>query len=42
MNFVAFELFPDAVRPRKQINNVSGVFEIEEPQCLAMGDLFAV
>ncbi len=41
MDFVAFELFAYAVRPREQIQNVGGRFEIEEPQCLVAGNLAA-
>jgi hypothetical protein len=32
MDFVALELFADAVSPREQIQNVGGRFEIEEPR----------
>jgi hypothetical protein len=32
MNFVALELFADAVGPRQQIQNVGGGFEVEKPR----------
>jgi hypothetical protein len=41
MDFVALEMFSDAVRPRQQIKNVGGRFEIEEPQRIVARDLSA-
>ena len=41
VNLVALELFADAVRPRQQIENVGGGFEIEEPRRFVAGDVSA-
>jgi hypothetical protein len=42
VDFVAFEFFAQAVRPREQIENVGVVFEIKEPQRLVARDAPAV
>ena len=42
MDFVALEIFADAVGPRQQIENVGGIFEMEQPQRLVAGDVAAV
>jgi len=39
MNLVALELFADTIRPRQQIQNVGGRFQIEKPQRFVTGDL---
>ena len=41
MDFVALELFADAVGPRQQIQNVGGGFEVDEPQRLVAGNCSA-
>ena len=42
MNLVALKLFADAVRPREQVKNVGGSFEVNEPRRLVAGDFAAV
>ena len=41
MNLVALELLADAIRPRQQIQNIGGVFEIKKPRRLVAGNVSA-
>jgi len=41
VNFVALEMFADAIGPRQEIENVGGRFEIEQPRRFVAGDVAA-
>jgi hypothetical protein len=42
VNFVAFEMFANAIRPGQQIQNVGGRFQVEKPRCLFARNLTAM